>query len=170
MESSQKNVSQTTPIPAALNYSADLTKIDPKKIKKVWIKKKKEADKAEMAKIPYASAVGCLMYAIMCTRPNISHEVGVVNIFMSNPGKEQREGVKWLLRYLKGTADVTFCFKRNKVILEGFVDGDLGGGECDDFKKSTKDYVFTIGGTTISWMKDYRRVLLYQPPKQNTFL
>ena len=111
---------------------------------------KKEADKAEMAKIPYASAVGSLMYAMVCTRPDIAHAVGVVSRFMSNPGKEHWEGVKWLLRYLKGTADVTLCFSKKKVSLEGFSDADLGG--CDDSGKSTTGYVFTIGGTAISWM------------------
>ena len=111
---------------------------------------KTEADKAEMAKIPHASTVGSLMYAMVCTRPDIAHAVGVVSRFMSNPGKEHWEGVKWLLRYLKGTADVTLCFRRTKVNLEGFSDADLGG--CDDSEKSTTGYVFTIGGTAISWM------------------
>ena len=38
--------------------------------------------------IPYASAIGSLMYAMVCTRPDIAHAVGVVSRFMSNPGKE----------------------------------------------------------------------------------
>ena len=44
--------------------------------------------KAEMAKIPYASACGSLMYAMVATRPDIAYAVGVVSIFMSNPGKK----------------------------------------------------------------------------------
>ena len=111
---------------------------------------KTDEDKEEMAKIPYASAVGSLMYAMVCTRPDIAHAVGVVSRFMSNPGKEHWEGVKWLLRYLKGTSKVTLCFRRKKVVLEGFADADLGG--CADSGKSTTGYVFTIGGTAISWM------------------
>ena len=47
-----------------------------------------EKEKAEMKKIPYASAVGSLMYAMVCTRPDIAHAVGVVSRFLSNPGKE----------------------------------------------------------------------------------
>ena len=47
-----------------------------------------EKEKEEMRKMPYASAVGSLMYAMVCTRPNIAHVVGVVSRFLSNPGKE----------------------------------------------------------------------------------
>ena len=41
-----------------------------------------------MRKISYASAIGSLMYAMICTRSNIAHAVGVVNRYPSNPGKE----------------------------------------------------------------------------------
>ena len=47
-----------------------------------------EKDKEEMKKVPYASVVGSLMYAMVCTKPDIDHAVGVVSEFLSNPGKE----------------------------------------------------------------------------------
>ena len=47
-----------------------------------------EKDKEEMLKVPYASAVCSLMYAVVCTRPDIAHVVGVVSCFLSNSGKE----------------------------------------------------------------------------------
>ena len=47
-----------------------------------------DKEKEEMEKVPYASAVGSLMYAMVCTRPDIAHAVGVVSRFLSNPGKE----------------------------------------------------------------------------------
>ncbi|GJV16790.1 retrovirus-related pol polyprotein from transposon TNT 1-94 [Tanacetum coccineum] len=62
---------------------------------------KTEAFRRRMARVPYASSVGSVMYVMVCTRPNIAHVVGVVSIFMSNPGREHWEAVKWLLRYLK---------------------------------------------------------------------
>ena len=40
-----------------------------------------------MSKVLYASTIGSLMYAIVCTRPDIVHAVGVVSRYMSNLGK-----------------------------------------------------------------------------------
>ena len=58
-----------------------------------------------MSKVPYASAVGSLMYAMVCTRPDIAHAVGVVGRYMNNPRKEHWMAVKWILRYLRGTTN-----------------------------------------------------------------
>ncbi|KAH9310392.1 hypothetical protein KI387_025427, partial [Taxus chinensis] len=38
-----------------------------------------------IAWVPYDSAVGSLMYAMVCTRPDIAQVVGVVSRFMANP-------------------------------------------------------------------------------------
>ena len=43
-----------------------------------------EEDK--MSKVPYASAIESLMYAMVCTRLDIAHAVGVVSKYMSHPG------------------------------------------------------------------------------------
>ena len=41
-----------------------------------------------MSKVPYASAVGCLMYAMVCTRPDLTHVVSQVFKFMFDPRKQ----------------------------------------------------------------------------------
>ncbi|KAJ9548930.1 hypothetical protein OSB04_021473 [Centaurea solstitialis] len=109
-----------------------------------------EEEKADMADVPYASAIGSLMYAMVCTRPDIAHAVGVVSRFMSDPGREHWGAVKWLLRYLKGTSKVGLCFKGKDSVLRGYTDADLGG--CKKMFKSTTGYIFTVGGTAVSWM------------------
>ncbi|KAL8109265.1 hypothetical protein AgCh_025387 [Apium graveolens] len=111
---------------------------------------KTDEGKKDMAKVSYASTAGSLMYVMVCTRPYIAYSVGVVSGFMSNPGREHWETVKWLLRYLKDTSKVALCFSKKDVILEGFSDADLG--ECLDTRKSKTGYIFTLGGTTVSWM------------------
>ncbi|KAL9274475.1 Retrovirus-related Pol polyprotein from transposon TNT 1-94-like protein, partial [Drosera capensis] len=116
---------------------------------------KTDKDKAEMARVPYTSAVGSLIYAMVCTRPDIAHAgscliQGVISRFMSNPGRKHWEAVKWLLRYLKGTSKTSLRFSKNNVVLEGYSDADLGG--CSDTRKSTTGFVFTVGGTAVSWM------------------
>ena len=47
-----------------------------------------EEEESHMSKVPYPSAIGSLMYSMVCTKPNITHAVGVVSRFLSNPRKE----------------------------------------------------------------------------------
>ena len=65
-----------------------------------------DVEKAKMAKVPYASCVGTLMYAMIATHPNIAFAMGVVSRYMSDPGKNHWEIVKGILRFLSGTRDV----------------------------------------------------------------
>ena len=74
-----------------------------------------------MKKIPYASVVGNLMYAMVCIRPDIAHAVGVVCRYMDVPGRQHWEAVKWILRYLKGTSGKSLCFRKTNTVLQGFV-------------------------------------------------
>ena len=70
-----------------------------------------------MSKFPYASAVGSLIYAMVCTRLDISHAVGVVSRYMNNPRKEHWMVVKWILRYLRGTTNQALCFGGSNIDL-----------------------------------------------------
>lgn len=45
-------------------------------------------DFEDTSNIHYVSAVGSLMHAIVCTRPDTAHAVGVLSRFISNPRKE----------------------------------------------------------------------------------
>ena len=51
-------------------------------------------EKERMMYVPYSSAVGSHMYAMVCTQPDIAHAVGLVSRFLSNPWKEHWEAVK----------------------------------------------------------------------------
>ena len=64
-----------------------------------------QEEMAHISKVSYASTIGSLMYAMVCTRPDIAHAVGVVSRYMNNPGKEHWMAVKWILRYLKCTTN-----------------------------------------------------------------
>ena len=50
--------------------------------------------KAKMSNIPYASVIGSLMYAMVCTRPDIAYAVGVASRYLANPGKKHWEDRK----------------------------------------------------------------------------
>jgi hypothetical protein len=70
---------------------------------------------------------------------------------MSRPSKEHWQGVKRILRYIKGTINYGLIFKAedNKGILAGYSDADWAGDI--DTRRSTSWYVFQICGSTVSW-------------------
>jgi hypothetical protein len=49
-----------------------------------------------------------------------------------------------------GTTTHALCFGGSNTFLQGYVDSDIVGDK--DNKRSTTGYVFTIGGTTVSWI------------------
>ena len=54
-----------------------------------------------MSHVPYSRAMGSLMYAMVCSRPDLSYAVSVVSRYMANPGKEHWKAVQCILRYLR---------------------------------------------------------------------
>uniref|UniRef100_A0A2N9J203 Integrase catalytic domain-containing protein n=1 Tax=Fagus sylvatica TaxID=28930 RepID=A0A2N9J203_FAGSY len=120
---------------------------------------KNEEEIENMSKVPYASAVGCLMYAMVCTKPDLAHAVSTVSKYMANPGREHWNAVKWIFRYLKGTAKHEILFSRqpgtNSVV--GYVDADYAG-EVDD-RRSTTGYVFTLSGGPICWKSTLQSIV-----------
>ena len=71
-----------------------------------------------MSKVPYASIIGSLMHAMVCTRLDIAHAVEVVSRYMSRLGKQHWEVVKWILRYLKGLSITCLCFTSARLKLQ----------------------------------------------------
>jgi hypothetical protein len=67
-----------------------------------------------MDRVPYASLVGSLIFAMVCTRPDIAYSVGVLSRFMANPGKAHWEAAKWVLRYLRGTSGYSIYSKSSE--------------------------------------------------------
>nr|GEZ27716.1 hypothetical protein [Tanacetum cinerariifolium] len=61
-------------------------------------------EKLKIKQVPYASAVGSLIYAMVCTRPDLAHALSVVSTYLSNPSRAHWEAVKWIFRYLRGGA------------------------------------------------------------------
>ena len=102
-----------TPLPSHLKLT-----------KEMCPKTQKEEDK--MSKVPYASVLGSLMYAMVCTRPDITHVVGVVSRYMSHPGLEHWNVVKWILKYLRGISN-KFLHFWGSTNLQGYVDSNLAG-------------------------------------------
>ena len=78
-----------------------------------------------MRQIPYASAVGSLMYAMLCTRPDIYYSVGMVSRYQLNPGPKHWEAVKHILKYLRRTKDYMLVYHCKDLIPIGYTDFDF---------------------------------------------
>ncbi|KAL4582349.1 hypothetical protein LXL04_006896 [Taraxacum kok-saghyz] len=117
-------------------------------------------EKEEMKGVPYTSAVGSLMYVMVCTRPDIAQAVGVVSRYLANPGKQHWEAVKWILRYLNGTSKLRLCYGGANPILEGYTDADMSG-DLDNMKCTSKaEYIAAVeAGKELIWLKRFLREL-----------
>ncbi|KAL1204410.1 Retrovirus-related Pol polyprotein from transposon TNT 1-94 [Cardamine amara subsp. amara] len=103
-----------------------------------------------MQKIPYVSAVGSLMYAQVCTRPDLSFIIGMLGRYLSNPGIDHWKAAKRVMRYLQKTQNLMLVYRRgNQLEITGYSDSDYDG--CLDSRRSTLGYVFMLAEGAISW-------------------
>jgi hypothetical protein len=77
---------------------------------------KNELERNQMKAYPYASLVGTLMYAQICTRPDIAYVVGVLGRFQSDPGLDHWRTAKKVLRYLQGTQDYMLTYNKSDLL------------------------------------------------------
>lgn len=102
---------------------------------------------------PCRNVIGCLMYIMLCTRPDLSTSVNILSRYTNKNNKELWKCLKRVLRYLKGTSDLKLIYKRCEYnqILTGYVDSDWGGNDTND-RKSTTGYIFKLfEKCTITW-------------------
>ena len=123
---------------------------------------KTSEEKQEMSKAPYANAVGCMMYAMVLTRPDFSHALSLISRYMASPGKEHWKAAKWVLRYLNGTLDYGLLYGKNRETNEaglwGYVDSDYVGDL--DRRRSQTRYMFMLNGCLISWKASLQHVVV----------
>ena len=77
-----------------------------------------DEEKMGMSRVPYASVVGSLIFSMICTRPDIAQAVGMVSHYMLNPGWEHWNTAKKVIKYIKGTTNVTYVMKDQTLLLE----------------------------------------------------
>ncbi|KAJ9546934.1 hypothetical protein OSB04_019477 [Centaurea solstitialis] len=108
-------------------------------------------DKNKMKSIPYASAIGSIMYAMLCTRPDVAYSVSVMSRYQQNPGEAHRVAVKNILKYLRRTKEMFLVFEgsEDEISVTSYTDASFQT-DRDDFR-SQSGYVFTLNGGAISW-------------------
>ena len=89
------------------------------------------------------------MYAMLCTRPDVSYALSVMSRYQFDPGKGHWVSIKNILPYMRRTKDVFLNYGDGDLIVGGYTDSSFQSGRDDS--KSQLGYVFTLNGGTISW-------------------
>ncbi|KAJ1303834.1 hypothetical protein OPQ81_008255 [Rhizoctonia solani] len=98
----------------------------------------------------YQRAIGSLMYAMICTHPDIAYSTGLLAQHAANPGDEHWMAIKRELRYLQGTRDLGITYSQSKLAkLVGYVDADYAGDK--NSSRSTSGWVFLMAGGPVAW-------------------
>ncbi|KAH9132266.1 hypothetical protein LEN26_007465 [Aphanomyces euteiches] len=101
-------------------------------------------------------AVGCLMYLMVATRPDIAVAVGVASQFLENPGQQHWSAVKCIFRYLKGTEDFGIEYSGSQDVC-GYTDADWAGDT--DTRHSTNGYCFMPNNGIVGWKSRKQRTV-----------
>ncbi|CAA7055051.1 unnamed protein product [Microthlaspi erraticum] len=95
-----------------------------------------------MDDIPYSSAVGSLMYAMVGLRPDLAYVVGLVSRYMGNPRRDHWKVVQLILRYVKGAANTYLTFtKESDFKVKGYCDSDYAADRDKSRSISEAEYM-----------------------------
>ena len=110
-------------------------------------------ENAEMTRVPYSAAVGCVLYTRL-TRIDAMTAIAEVARFMANPGAKHWIAVKRIIKYLRGTRTWGLCYFSSylggaKWTLTLYVDS--GYGMDPDKRRSRYGYVVFLNGNPVSF-------------------
>ena len=117
-----------------------------------------DEERKRMSKVPYASAIGSIMYAMICTRPDVSYALIVASTYQNNLGESHWTLVKTILKYLRGTKDVFLIYGgEEELAVNGYTNASFQT-DIDDLQ-SQSGFVFTINVGAVS-QKSSKQVTL----------
>ena len=107
----------------------------------------------------YQRALGGLMYAMLGTRPDIAHSVGVLSQHAATPGKAHWNALMRVYRYLRATPTLALVYGsvHKDEPLTGYTDADHAGDHVD--RRSISGYVFTLHGAAVLWATQKQRTV-----------
>nr|GEX21004.1 zinc finger, CCHC-type [Tanacetum cinerariifolium] len=113
------------------------------------VEKFKPNTRKPVDQLEYSRAIGCLMYAVTSTRPDIAYIVGRLSRFTSNPSRQDWKAITKVFKYLRGTKDYGLSYVGYPLVLKGYLDATWINHVEDS--ASTSGWVFLLEGGAISW-------------------
>ncbi|CAI7771868.1 unnamed protein product [Closterium sp. NIES-54] len=110
---------------------------------------------------PYPELVGCLMYLMTCTRPDLAYPLNLLARYVA-PGRHRKvhwDAAKRVLRYLCSTSGMGLVLGgRGPVVLTGHADAS----RVDDLatQRSSQGYTFSLGSGSVSWRSTHSSSVL----------
>lgn len=101
----------------------------------------------EIAQLEYSNVIRSLMYAVQCTRPDITFAISKFSKCTNNPSNDHWKAIGRVLEYLKKPNNLSLQY--TSAVMEGFTDASWISSMGES--KSTFDCVFTLGGGVVSW-------------------
>ncbi|CAI7878578.1 unnamed protein product [Closterium sp. NIES-53] len=101
---------------------------------------------------PYPELVGCLMYLMTCTRPDLAYPLSIVACYVA-PGRhrpEHMDAAKRVLRYLCSTSGLGLVLGgRRPVVLTSHANASWADDQAT--QRSSHGYTFSLGSGSVSW-------------------
>ncbi|CAI7832921.1 unnamed protein product, partial [Closterium sp. NIES-53] len=101
---------------------------------------------------PYPELVGCLIYLMTCTRPDLAYPLSILACYVA-PGRHRPEhmaAAKRVLRYLCSTLSMGLVLGgRRPVVLTGHADTSWADDQAT--QRSSQGYSFSLGSGSVSW-------------------
>ncbi|CAI7799968.1 unnamed protein product [Closterium sp. NIES-53] len=101
---------------------------------------------------PYPELVGCLMYLMTCTRPDLAYPLSILARYVA-PGRQRPEhmaAAKRVLRYLCSTSGMGLVLGgRRPVVLTGHADASWADDQAT--QRSSQGYTFSLGSGSVLW-------------------
>ena len=108
-------------------------------------------ERDRMIKIPYAYAIGSILYDMLCTRPDVSYALSMTSRYHSDPGESHWTIVKNILKYFRRSKDTFLIYggQEDELVVNGYTDASFQSDK-DDFR-SQSGFLFFLNGGAISW-------------------
>ncbi|CAI5956031.1 unnamed protein product [Closterium sp. NIES-65] len=101
---------------------------------------------------PYPELVGCLMYLMTCTRPDLAYPLSILARYVApdRHRKEHMDAAKRVLRYLCSTSGMGLVLGGQvPVVLTGHSDASWADDQAT--QRSSQGYSFSLGSGSVSW-------------------
>ena len=97
------------------------------------------------------------MYAMLCTRPDVSYALSVTSRLQKDPGEDHWMAVKNILKYLRRTKDLVLVYGgEERLAVTGYCDASFQT-DSDDSRSQT-GYIYMLNGGAVCWKSSKQEI------------